>query len=123
MQRFFPLWIPQVSSLGHSLMAAVYSFSLHGVIHNDMRSGNILILPNRIVLIDFGQAILRSDIEDDKHWAKRKRKLRLSAGYRIIAKYATALPTSLRNYSVVFTISITACQSSESRGVNAGMIK
>ncbi|KAF8512748.1 hypothetical protein BU17DRAFT_95979 [Hysterangium stoloniferum] len=46
------------SSLGHSLMAAVYSFSSHGVIHNDMRSGNILISPMRIVLIDFGEAIL-----------------------------------------------------------------
>jgi serine/threonine protein kinase len=86
------------SSLGHSLMAAVYSFSLHGVINNDVRSGNILISPNRIVLIDFGQAILTGDIEDDEHWAekqwKRKRMLRLSAGYWIVAKYATALPTS-----------------------------
>jgi serine/threonine protein kinase len=59
------------SSLGHSLMAAVYSFSLHGVIHNDMRSDNILISPDRIVLIDFGQAILRGDIEDDEHWAEK----------------------------------------------------
>jgi serine/threonine protein kinase len=59
------------SSLGHSLMAAVYSLSLHGVIHNDMRSGNILISPNRIVLIDFGPAILRGDIEDHEHWAKK----------------------------------------------------
>ena len=60
-----------VSSLGHSLMAAVYSFSLHGVIHNDMRSDNILISPNRIVVIDFGQAILRGETEDDEHWAKK----------------------------------------------------
>ena len=58
-------------SLGHSLMAAVYSFLLHGVIHNNMHSGNILISPNQIVLIDFGQAVLRGDIEDDKHWAKK----------------------------------------------------
>lgn len=34
------------SSLGHSLMAAVYSLSSHGVIHNDKRSDNILISPN-----------------------------------------------------------------------------
>ena len=59
------------SSLGNSLMAAVYSFSSHGVIHNDMRSDNILISPNRVVLIDFGQAILRGDTEDDEHWAER----------------------------------------------------
>ena len=59
------------SSLGHSLMAAVYSFSSHGVIHNDMRSDNILVSPNRIVLIDFGQAILRGDTEDEEHWAER----------------------------------------------------
>ena len=59
------------SSLGHSLMATVYSFSSHGVIHNDMRSDNILISPNRIVLIDFGQTILRGDTEDDEQWAER----------------------------------------------------
>ncbi|KAF8523710.1 hypothetical protein BU17DRAFT_63648 [Hysterangium stoloniferum] len=58
-------------SLGHSLMAAVYSFSSHGVIHNDMRSDNILISPKRIVTIDFGQAILRGDNEDDEQWAER----------------------------------------------------
>ena len=53
-------------------MAAVYSFSLHSVIHNDMHSGNIFISPNQIVLINFGQAILKGDIEDDdKHWAKK----------------------------------------------------
>ncbi|KAF8512743.1 hypothetical protein BU17DRAFT_53861, partial [Hysterangium stoloniferum] len=56
------------SSLGHSLMAAVYSFSSHGVIHHDVRSGNILISPMRIVLIDFGEAILRGDNEDDQQW-------------------------------------------------------
>jgi serine/threonine protein kinase len=59
------------SSLGHSLVAAAYSFSSHGVIHNDMRSDNILISPNRIVLIDFGQAILRGDAEDDEHWVEK----------------------------------------------------
>ena len=74
MQRLFLLWMAQVTMFrhwGHSLMAAVYSFSLHGVIHNDMRSDNILISPNRIVLIDFGQAILRGETEDDEHWAKK----------------------------------------------------
>ena len=59
------------SSLGHSLMIAVHSFSSYGVIHNDMRSDNILISPNRTVLIDFGQAILRDDTEDDEHWAEK----------------------------------------------------
>ncbi|KAF8804123.1 hypothetical protein BYT27DRAFT_6709699 [Phlegmacium glaucopus] len=57
------------SSLGHSLMAAAYSFSSRGVIHNDVRSDNILISPKRIVLIDFGQAILRGDSEDAEQWA------------------------------------------------------
>jgi len=52
-------------------MAAVYSFSSYGVIHSDMRSDNILISPKRIVLIDFGQAILRGDNEDDGRWAER----------------------------------------------------
>jgi serine/threonine protein kinase len=59
------------SSLGHSLMAAVYSFASHGVIHNDMRSDNILISPKRIVLIDFGQAILRDDNQCDEEWVEQ----------------------------------------------------
>ena len=59
------------SSLSHSLMTAVSSFSLHGVIHNDISSGTILTSPNRIVLIDFGQAILRGDIVEDDDWAEK----------------------------------------------------
>ena len=34
-------------------------------------TGNILISPNRIVLIDFGQAILRGDIVEDDDWAEK----------------------------------------------------
>ncbi|KAF8523785.1 hypothetical protein BU17DRAFT_85671 [Hysterangium stoloniferum] len=53
-------------SLGHSLMAAVYSFSSHSIIHNNMCSDNILISPKHLITINFGQAILRGDNEDDE---------------------------------------------------------
>jgi serine/threonine protein kinase len=74
----------EFSSLGHSLMATVYSLSSHGVIHNDIRSGNILISPNQTVLIDFGQAILRGNTEEDEHWTERVREEEEVEGLRRI---------------------------------------
>lgn len=57
------------SSLGNSLMAAVSTFPSHGVTHADIRSENILLSsPNRIVLIDFGHAILRGIGVTDEKW-------------------------------------------------------
>ena len=114
------------SSLGHSLMAAVYSFSSHGIIHNDMRSDNILISQNRVVLIDFGQAILRGDTEDDEHWAERVGEeeevegLRRILHHREICDCTPYIPTK---WYRGFFISITTCHFSENRGANAGMIK
>lgn len=59
------------ASLGHALMAAIYTFPSYGVLHRDIRSQNILISPARIVIIDFGQALLRKEGLSDDKWKKR----------------------------------------------------
>src|ERR1700733_2916249 len=54
-------------SLGHSLMAAVFTFPAYGVLHRDIRSPNILISPpSRISIIDFGHAKIRTSDEEWK---------------------------------------------------------
>ena len=47
----------------------VCSFAPHGIIHCDVRKGNILFFlkPPPAVVIDFGQSILRED-EPDSEW-------------------------------------------------------
>lgn len=59
------------ASLGHALMAAVSSFPSYGVLHRDIRSPNILISPARIVILDFGEALLRRADLSDHHWGIR----------------------------------------------------
>lgn len=54
------------------LIAAVATFSKHGVFHDDVNQNNILFTPaqapNRAVLIDFGCAALRDAEEPDEEW-------------------------------------------------------
>ncbi|KAI6021036.1 hypothetical protein EDC04DRAFT_393341 [Pisolithus marmoratus] len=54
------------------LIAAVATFSKHGVFHDDINQNNILFTPaqapNRAVLIDFGCAALRDAEEPDEEW-------------------------------------------------------
>jgi serine/threonine protein kinase len=47
----------------------VCSFASHGIIHCDIRKDNILFSqqPSRVVVIDFGESILRED-ESDSEW-------------------------------------------------------
>ena len=44
----------------------------HGVIHNDINPNNILFTPascpNRVVVIDFGQALFRDEEDTDTYW-------------------------------------------------------
>ena len=56
-------------SLARSLITTVSSFASHGIIHSDIRTGNILISlqPPWAVVIDFGQSALRED-ESDSEW-------------------------------------------------------
>lgn len=57
------------TSLSHSLMAAVSTFPAHGVIHSDIRSHNIILSSDdRLVLIDFGNSVLRTDEATDEEW-------------------------------------------------------
>lgn len=57
------------TSLGHLLMAAVYTFPAYGVLHSDIRSHNILLSPpHRIVIIDFGHATLRNQTVTEEEW-------------------------------------------------------
>lgn len=61
--------IGDCTALGHFLMATVSTFPAHGVLHADIRSHNILLcLPERIVLIDFGNAILKGVDIPDEEW-------------------------------------------------------
>jgi len=56
-------------SLGHFLMAAVFTFPAYGVLHHDIRSPNILISPSsRISMIDFGHAKIRKAGVSDGEW-------------------------------------------------------
>lgn len=54
------------------LIAAVATFSKHGVFHDDINQNNILFspaeAPNRAVLIDFGCAALRDAEQPDEEW-------------------------------------------------------
>lgn len=59
------------NALGHSLLAAVASFPAYGVLHQDIREGNILISPTRIVILDFGNAVLRKPFMSDEQWRQR----------------------------------------------------
>ena len=62
-----PSTVPR--SLARSLITTVRSFASHGIIHCDIRPDNILFSqePSRVVVIDFGQSILRED-EPDSEW-------------------------------------------------------
>lgn len=60
------------TALGHCLMAAVHQFPAYGVLHADIRSANIVISsPTRIVVLDFGHAILRTADINDEDWEER----------------------------------------------------
>lgn len=59
------------ASLGHSLMASVALFPTYGVLHQDIREGNILISPTRIVILDFGNAVLKKPFMSDEQWRQR----------------------------------------------------
>ena len=65
--------VADYTSLGHSLMAAVYTFPSCGLMHHDVRWHNILISPNRIAIIDFGEAILRKEGVSDDEWNEQVR--------------------------------------------------
>ncbi|KAF8705661.1 hypothetical protein AX14_013827 [Amanita brunnescens Koide BX004] len=56
-------------SLARSLITTVCSFASHGIIHCDLRPDNILFSQQtpRVVVIDFGQSILRGD-KSDSEW-------------------------------------------------------
>lgn len=62
-------------ALAHTLMTAVHTFPWYGVLHHDIRSGNILISrqpsgSTRMILIDFGHSVLRPPTVTDKQWAR-----------------------------------------------------
>jgi len=71
------------ASLGHSLVAAVYTFPEYGVLHCDIRSHNILISPTRISLIDFGEANVRKAETTDEEWKTEVREEEV-VGLRIL---------------------------------------
>ena len=63
-------------SLGHSLMAAVFTFPAYGVLHRDIRSPNILISPpSRISIIDFGHAKIRTSDEEWKQEVQEEQEI------------------------------------------------
>jgi serine/threonine protein kinase len=65
-------------SLARSLLYTVRAFGLKGVIHNDLHKGNIIFRSDAsstlhtpfsgVVIIDFGEVILRYDDESDDDW-------------------------------------------------------
>lgn len=63
---------PDRAMLGHTLMAAIACFPAFGVLHCDVRSGNILMcsppVPTRVVILDFGHATLRKPYMSNEKW-------------------------------------------------------
>lgn len=59
---------PRLDYVPHSLLEIAYAMGSHGVIHGDIRLGNILVTPTQAVLIDFGHATIRSDNMSDTTW-------------------------------------------------------
>jgi serine/threonine protein kinase len=65
-QRNGPYPVAEVDVLLHALCAALTHMQGHGIVHRDIKPGNILITPDgQPVLIDFGIALLRSTAEQD----------------------------------------------------------
>jgi serine/threonine protein kinase len=52
-------------------MMCTAALSRYGVLHGDIRSGNILISPVRSVLIDFGHAVLRELNATEEEWEEQ----------------------------------------------------
>jgi len=61
---------PSFGRLGRAMMALAASMPHAGVLHGDVRSANIMVTPDfsRIVLIDFGHAVLREKGQSDEGW-------------------------------------------------------
>ncbi|KAF8344721.1 hypothetical protein F5887DRAFT_1134365 [Amanita rubescens] len=57
-------------SLARSLITTVCAIPSRGVIHGDLRTDNILFSqqPSRVVVIDFGESILRKEDQSDSEW-------------------------------------------------------
>ena len=68
LSSFRPFSSVTYSRLFRPVMASAASFPSLGVIHDDIDKHNILINSNRAVLIDFGEAVLRTEDIDDEKW-------------------------------------------------------
>ncbi len=56
-----PLPAVRVTEIGRALLSALAAAHLRGIVHRDVRPGNVLLGASRIVLTDFGTPTLDGD--------------------------------------------------------------
>ncbi|KAI0804727.1 hypothetical protein BC629DRAFT_1247529, partial [Irpex lacteus] len=63
--------------LCETLLRTADTLPYHGVLHNDLNLNNVLFTPsddpNRVIIIDFGEAVLREESDDDSDWKELTR--------------------------------------------------
>jgi len=68
-----PSVFPLLHKHTRDIMSTMSSLHAYGVIHGDVRSGNLLFGPKKAMVIDFGHAMFRQDSQDDDDWKETVR--------------------------------------------------
>jgi len=63
-----PAIFPNLRDHTRNIMSAMSSFRNLGVVHLDVRSGNLLFASDGAMIIDFGHAVFPSDGQSDEEW-------------------------------------------------------
>ena len=120
---------PKVVSLSllQSLLDAADKFGPLGVVHTDLNPGNIIFSPGyqptRAAIIDFGEAGVREEEDDESEWAEIVKHNRDSVWLCKVLQRTLGIDLNISRPSVVHTVNIPATVGKGAAEVNSKLRK